>query len=138
MTLRGQLLKRLNLAFPLSSVDSLDLSRFFQFKVLDRDRLEKHLLWCNRKQIVELDKRKSGYGNLMRQMINSGLRGLMTNAYSGNEYLMDINEKFRSGEFGLSNYSRFFTPIDEFNMEFCKQVSSQSFLKSGYKGQIGA
>jgi hypothetical protein len=137
LVMKSQLLKRLNLTFPLHSIDSLDLSRFFQFMVFDKERIHKYLCWCNRKQIMEAEKRRLGFGNLIRQQIRSWLNCFMINDHGDYEYIMKINEKLRSGRLSLPNHSRFLHTLDEFNTEFCRQVSSQKCLKSRNKGQFG-
>jgi hypothetical protein len=137
LVMKSPLLKRLNLTFPLHSIDSLDLSRFFQFMVFDKERIHKYLCWRNRKKIMEAEKRRLGFGNLIRQQIRSWLNCYMINDHGDYEYIMKINEKLRSGRLSLPNHSRFLHPLDDFNMEFNRQVSSQSFLKSRDKDQIG-
>ena len=136
LTLKSQLLKRQNLTFPLSSVDSLDLSQFFQFMKLDKAWIEKHLIWRNRKQISELEKRKRKYSSLIERMIESELWGLTIEDDGRDASLMKKKERLKSEDFSLPNYSRFFVPFDELNTEFNRQVSSQSFLKSRNKDQI--
>ena len=137
LVLKSSLLKRLNLTFPLHSIDSLDLSRFFLFMNVDKQKLQKYMLWCNRKRINEADKKRPGFGNLIRQQINSYVDRVTLNERGDDESLMKISEMLKSKEFGVPNYSRFLDPLDEFNMEFCRQVSSQSFLTFRYKDQIG-
>ena len=136
LVMKSQLLKRLNLTLPLHSIDSLDLSRFFQFMMLDRDKLQRFLIRCNRKQIIEADQRRPGFGNLLRQQINSYVNRVTSDDRGDDESLMKKVENLRSKKFGIPNHSRFFKPLDEFNVECCRQVSSQNYLKSRNKDQI--
>ena len=73
---------------------------------------------------------------LLGRHISSYVNRVTSDDRGDDESLMKKVENLKSKKFGIPNYSRFFDPIDDFNTEFCRQVSSQKFLKSRNKGQI--
>jgi len=128
VTLKSQLLKRLGLSFPLDSIDSLDLTRFFSFKFVDQERLRKYLIWSNRKLVEKIDQKRPGFGNLVECQIQSWINGIVMDTHGDATYLMDQITEFKF-ENAIPTFTRFLRPIDDFSEKFMKQVSSQKFLQ---------
>jgi len=134
LVMNGPLLRRLNITFPLDSIDQLDLRRFFTFMLLDQEHLRKYLIRCNRKQISESesDQRMPGMGrDLIMCLISSWIRSAVEDDY-GEASMMKQVEILKS-ERGVPNYSRFLLPHEELQREFEKQVYGQTFLKSRHE-----
>lgn len=127
VTLKSQLLKRLGLSFPLDSIDSLDLTRFFSFKCVDQERLRKYLIWSNRKLIEKIDQKRPGFGSLVECQIQSWINCIVMDAHGSQTYLMDQITEFKFGN-AIPTFTRFLLPIDDFSEDFMKKVSGQKFL----------
>lgn len=125
LRLRRRILKRMNIQFPLSDIDSLQFHNFFSFMEINIEKLRKYLIWCERERIKEINRRRPGYGNLVIQQIDSWMSSILDDSRS----LREKVEALKSDK-GVPNYSRFLRSIDWFNKEFLKQVSSQNFIKS--------
>jgi len=128
VTLKSQLLKRLGLSFPLDSIDSLDLTRFFSFKFVDQERLRKYLIWSNRELIEKIDQKCPGFGNLVICQIQSLINSIVLDDHGNATPLMDQVRGFRLNN-SIPTFSRFLHPIDDFSKEFTIKVSGQKFLR---------
>jgi len=128
VTLKRQLLKRLNLSFPFKSIDSLDLTRFFLFRMVDQESLYKYLIWSNRKLIEKIDQKRPGFGNLVVCQISSWINSIVIDDYGRTTPLMNQIAALKF-ENGIPNYSRFLLQLEDFGSEFIRQVSVQKFLR---------
>ena len=128
VTLKGQLLKRLGLLFPLKSIDSIDLTRFFLFRIFDQEMLQKYLIWSNRKIIKRINKNSPEYGNLLVGQINNLINSIFIDDYGRTTPLMDQVSALKIGK-SAPNYSRFLVPLNDFSNDFFKQAMSQKFLR---------
>ncbi len=134
LDLKRSVIKKLNLTPPLAGIDSLDLSKYFCFTEVDLQLLRKYLIWSARKQTDQANSRRSGSGNLIVCMIDSWLRSLCIDDYDDKEIDMERSmmgkvEILKSNR-GVPSYSRFLVPMEDFQLEFTRQVSSDCFLKN--------
>ena len=128
LRLRKPMLKKLNITFPLQTIDDLDLSRFFSFMNLDAEKLYQHLRWCNRAQYKMLVKRKRSFTDLLDQTIRSRLNAVLIDDHGDSAYLMNGVEAIKAKSNGIRNYSRFLKSMSDFNSKFFREVSEQKFL----------
>lgn len=128
LRLRGTMLKRLNIAFPLNTVDDLDLSRFFLFMEIDTEKLFEYLKWAARDQFKMLAQKRRPFLGLLEQTIYQWMRGLLTNDNGDKKYFMEGIEALKLKYNNIPNHSRFLLPMVDFNAEFHRQVSGQVFL----------
>jgi hypothetical protein len=124
LTLKRAVLKKLNLEFPLSNIDQLDLSKHFIFKSLKEEGLKEHLLWKQRESIQKAEQKRKGFGGVISRQIESWLDVCISDK-SLMEKVDALKKKAR-----MSNYSRFFKPHNEFTAEFMAQVARQQFIRS--------
>jgi hypothetical protein len=126
LVLSRQKIYELGLELPLTTISQLDLSKFFEFRYLDKDRLSAYLIWWARDRIKKLNenKRFKNYGDIYIRQLES-----ITRCYNGQESFMKIVEALRSGKFCVvPNFSRFLVPLKEFNDYFNKIWIEQGVL----------
>lgn len=119
LLLRRPLIHRLGLQFPLNDIDSLTLSKFFHFAHLKEDDFKKYVFKRNKRNMEqrgEIDPLEVG---IIEDHIDNWLRC--------SESLMEKVEVIRDG-IKIKNCSRFIEPLDKFNENFIKKVSSQKFI----------
>ncbi|MFH0813082.1 MAG: hypothetical protein V2A69_09635 [Pseudomonadota bacterium] len=89
---------------------SVDISKFFEFKRWDWEKIDKYLTKKYRKQIAKADQRRPGSGALLRQHIRScWIRCAL------DKPMMEVVEEYKSKVNGLPNYSRFLIPLEQQN-----------------------
>lgn len=126
LVLKRSIIKRLGLEFPLSNIDTVDLSKFFSFNFIDEERINKYLCWKHRKQIAEVEMRRKRFGGgIIKRIIYNGLRGTI----GREESLMEKVGMLKSKEI-VPNYSRFLEPLDGFNSDFFEMASRDHFIQS--------
>ena len=124
LVLKRNVIRSLGLENTLSNIDSLDLNRFFDFKMLDENKIINHVLWKNRNQIARLEKRRKGSGSLLERQI-------MENFIYGSFRQEELKEKIKMLKGDVSQCNRFLLSLDDFNAEFLKMASAQNFLGNG-------
>jgi hypothetical protein len=127
VTLKSQILKRLGLSFPFDSIDSLDVARFFSFKLINRESFQNYLIWSNRKLIEEIDQKRPGFGNLVVCQIHSWINSIVLDDYGRTTPMMEQIALLKFNK-AIPNYSRFLFQLDDFSSEFLSQISGQKFL----------
>lgn len=119
------IIRELGLEFPLSNIDSLDLSKYFSFKFINEEKIKKHLYWKNRKRIEEAEKRRKGSGDLLKAVIDSWL----SNTIDEEKPLLENLYELKSKKKMVPQYSRFIEPLDRFNHDFFEITSHNSFIQ---------
>ncbi|MGD0021708.1 MAG: hypothetical protein ABSC54_05335 [Smithellaceae bacterium] len=125
LVLNRAVIRKLGLEFPLSSIDLVDLSKFFSFKVINEKRIKDYLFWKHRKRIAAAEERRKGMGSLFKAHLNSHLSCILVK-----ESLMENLDNLKSEKRMIPNYSRFIEPLDWFNSDFLERASSDNFIKS--------
>ncbi|MFH1080485.1 MAG: hypothetical protein V1766_09540 [Pseudomonadota bacterium] len=124
LLLKRELIRRLRLENTLSSVDSIDLQHFFDFRRLD----DKAILDCITKKskchIERLEKRRKGSGGLLKRLI----RDIFNDFFSGQETLMEKVNALKLQKNLVPQHNQFLKPLDDFNDKFFQMVSAQNFL----------
>jgi hypothetical protein len=126
LTIKRNVIKNLGLEFPLSNIDSIDLSKFFSFKVVNEQKLTDYICRKNKKLIEDVEKKKiKGFGgDLVKAHLDSWIR----NAVLGEDSLLGNVYSLKSEKNTFPNYSRFLEPLEEINSDFFKRVSVNSFI----------
>jgi hypothetical protein len=127
ITLKRQLIKRLGLDITLNNVDSLDLKRFFDFRLLDDKSLLRHLIWQSRFHIERLEKKRTGRGNLVKRLIHDYLHTII---FGHEKELMRKTRGLKLEKDMVRQYNRFLKPLNDFNDSFFKMLSQSSFIPS--------
>ncbi len=125
LVLHRSIIRRLGLQFPLSDIDSLDLSKFFYFACLKVNELRHYRIWQHREYLKQLKKIDPWEAEIAEDHIENWLRNYLDNPKS----LMGQVEALRH-DLKITNYHRFLEPINDLNGEFFSLVSSQKFIPS--------
>ncbi len=125
LVLKRSIIRKLGLDFPLSNIDSVDLSKFFSFKDINFKKMKEYLYWKHRKQIAALEEKGKVFGKLIKQQLNNYVR-----CSEGEESFMGQSAVLKSKECGIKNHSRFIEPLDWFTADFLKKAATDHFIKS--------
>lgn len=126
LDLGRNVIRELGLVFPLSNIDSLDLSKFFLYKFINVDRIMEYLHWKYRDQIAGAEKKQ--IGGLGGALVKAHLNSIMNCIIDRDESLMDNVYVLKSSKIDDSNYSRFIEPLECFNSDFFTIASCDSFV----------
>ena len=126
LQLKRSKIRELKLELPLTTINQLDLSKFFEFRYLDKDRLLSHFIWWARERIKKMNEngRRFKNGDLYIRQLES-----LTRCYGEQKSFMKIVEVLKSGRFCVvPNFSRFLVPFKEFNEYFNRIWVKQGVL----------
>jgi len=110
LELSHSVLKRLDVTFP-PTLESLDYTRFFEFRRLDVEWLYRYELWRNRKKIKEALRNND---HMTLSLMKTFIVNWIVNAVCGKS-LMEAVECLK-GRAGVPRHHRFFKPMDWENM----------------------
>lgn len=126
LVLRRKAIRKLGLVFPLSDIDSLDLSKFFLYKFINVDRIVKYLHWRYRDKIAGAEKKQiGGFGGAL---VKAHLNSMVNSIIDRDESLMENVDALKSSKIDDSNYSRFIEPLECFTSDFFTIASGDSFV----------
>ncbi len=80
LTMKRNIIRKLGLDFPLTNIDSVDLSKFFSFKVINEQKLTNYIYWKNKKLIDDVEKKKRVKcfgGDLVKAHLDSFIRNIV-------------------------------------------------------------
>ena len=129
LTLKRSIIRSHGLGFPLSNVDSVDLSKFFSFKYFNKEKIKNYLYWINRSQIENVEEMEESHVDIVKAQLNSWLYYTIER----NESLLENLDVMKSKKIFASNYSRFLEPLDWFNSDFFEFSSNTPFIQSKHK-----
>lgn len=145
ITLKRQLIKHLGLELTLKNIDSLNLQRFFDFRLLDEKSLLRHLIWKSRFQIGKMELSRKGSGNLVKRLIHDYLYGTIryddekpTDVKKKPKIIVGLNEEelmrklmgLKQKKDMVDQYNRFLKPLDDLTDNFFQMLSQGSFIPS--------
>lgn len=126
LTLKRQLVKKLNINPSLKTIDSVNPSEYFLFMNLDENKLINYLKRKSRRAHKSDNSRnKFMRDELIERHIENYVYGFLLEPFS----LMGKIVKLKS-ESGIINYSRFLVPHKDFTQMFIKKTGHQGFLPS--------
>lgn len=118
-------IRRLGLDFPLSNIDDLDLSSFFQFSRIDKEALTNYIINKHRRKLQELERQgRQASMELLRRTIEERVRATV----GVEETLMGKLISLKKCGGMEKQYSRFRKELQPFNRDFFKRIQAGSFL----------
>lgn len=104
LVLHRKSIKAAKIPFPLGYFP-INLSKYYDFRIIDYQKMEKYLLKKAGPQIREANNQNPGYGDLIVQMVQSYL-----SAMDGQSLMKQV--EWLKKKNGVENYSRFFRKIE--------------------------
>jgi len=117
----------LGLTLPLDTIDEVDLSRFFDFREFDSERLLKHINGVDRRALAEANAEMSPSSDIV---ISQNIAWVNSVMYGQQSLMGKIDAAKR--EMGLKQYPRYMTPLTDFNDKFFRALSEQKFFPDDY------
>lgn len=124
LTLKRSVIKTLDIDMSLSAVESIDPFEYFTFMKLDKEWLREFVIWQNRAEIACLEKESRFGAALCYCHIDSWLSSWPLEP----ESLMGKIDVLKSENNGISNYTRFLSPLDDFIERFSSEIEGQLFV----------
>jgi hypothetical protein len=125
LVLKRELIRnRLRLDNILSSVESIDLQQFFDFRRLDEKAISDYIVKKSKDHIGRLEKRKKSSGDLLKRLIWD----ISNNIFYDQNTLMEKVNALKLEKDMVHQHNRFLKPLDDFNDKFFQMVSAQHFL----------
>ena len=128
LLLNRKVICRLGLSLPLSNIDAIDLKKFFMFSYIDSKRLTNYYVKKNKQEIVKVNLRRPGYGNLLIKHIAHWAWGITRREFE-TELAKQI-ETLKDKEKGVPNYGRFIFEHELLTNTFMNKLSETSFIPS--------
>lgn len=118
-------IRRLGLDFPLSNIDDLDLSNFFQFRRIDQEAIIKYIIKKHRRKFQELAKQgRQASMELLRRTIEGRVKAI----FGEEETLMGKIIALKKYGGMEKQYSRFRKEVRPFNRDFFERIKTGQFI----------
>lgn len=123
LTLKRQLLRKLKIDPSLKTIDAVNPYRFFSFMSVDEDKLVDHLKWKSRRiHNNSTSRNKLLHDELIDRHVENYVHGLLLAPFP----LMGKIVQLKS-EYGITNYSRFLVPNEDFTQMFIRKLNVRDF-----------
>ena len=133
LTLSKVIIKKIGLALPLESIDTLDISKYITFKYIDYDKLIKYLKKLDREGIRKANSKRLLSSRLYEKHIETWVKSMVDW-----ELMLQVGQlKKKDKETGLlkgvANFSQFLIEYQELIYKFRKELAGKSFIPKGGK-----
>jgi hypothetical protein len=129
LILKQQKIKELGLALPLTDIDQVDIANLLNFMQLDMGKIACYQSSSCKKQIKSYNKKKLGYGSLIKRMNLNWLDTCIIRKVREQPSFMEKIQFLKNMKSDIPSYNRYLIPFYELNNEFFEQIAKQHFLK---------